>query len=299
MRKYLDHYRPGLGESWLIMLAIFLVAGTIITVSVVVIINQIFPGTLTLTGASDWSTPIVYVLPFTFVFLYVYLRSRNKFREAVLSNRPPYPNPRPALGRVPLPLFILLLPVLIISLSVLLDPLTDLLEMPEFMKEIFERMTESNLPTFVAVVIAAPILEEWLLRGLALKGMLQHMAPWKAIAWSALMFGVIHANPWQAIPAFLIGCLLGWIYYRTRSYWTCVALHAINNGLSFLLAIWFPQLAADASLRSIIGDTPFFITLGASAVVLVISLSYLNKYLAPAPSLIINHEQHETVSPEL
>ena len=180
-----------------------------------------------------------------------------------------------------------------------MDPLTDLLEMPEFMKEIFERMTESNLPTFVAVVIAAPILEEWLLRGLALKGMLQHMAPWKAIAWSALMFGVIHANPWQAIPAFLIGCLLGWIYYRTRSYWTCVALHAINNGLSFLLAIWFPQLAADASLRSIIGDTPFFITLGASAVVLVISLSYLNKYLAPAPSLIINHEQHETVSPEL
>jgi len=100
-------------------------------------------------------------------------------------------------------------------------------------KEMFGKITQTNIPTFIAVVIAAPLLEEWLIREVALKGMLQHMAPHKAILWSSVMFGVIHMNPWQAIPAFLMGCLFGWLYYRTRSYWTCVALHALNNGMSF------------------------------------------------------------------
>lgn len=297
MKKFFDYYRPKLGESWLIMLAILLVAGTIFTASIVFIINLIRPGTLSLTSASGWSTPVVYVIPFIFVFLYVYLRARNNYYRAVEQDRPPYPNPRPRLGNVPLPVFILALPVLIVTMSVIMDPLTDWLEMPEFMKEIFAKMTENNLPTFVAVVIAAPLLEEWLLRGVALKGMLQHMAPWKAIAWSALMFGVIHANPWQAVPAFLIGCLLGWIYYRTRSYWACVALHAINNGLSFLLAGLFPQMAADTSLRSLTGNTIFYIALAASVILLGLTLLYLNKKLAPAPELNIDYEQqHESVS---
>ncbi|MBP6868245.1 MAG: CPBP family intramembrane metalloprotease [Bacteroidales bacterium] len=297
MKKYFDYYRPKLGESWLILLAIFLVGGTILTASLVFIINQIRPGTLSMTEASGWSTPVIYVIPFIFVYLYLVLRARNNYYQALAQDKPPYPTPSPRLGRVPLPVFILIMPVLIVTLSVIMDPLTDWLEMPDFIKEIFSKMSENNLPTFVAVVIAAPILEEWLLRGVALKGMLQHMAPWKAIAWSALMFGVIHANPWQAIPAFLVGCLLGWIYYRTRSYWTCVALHAINNGLSFLLAGLFPQMSADASLRSLTGDTVFFTALAASVILLGLSLLYLNKYLAPAPQLNITYEQqHESVS---
>lgn len=297
MRKYFDYYRPKLGESWLIMLAILLVGGTIITASLVFIINLIRPGALSLTGASGWSTPVIYVIPFIFVFFYVYLRARNNYHQALGQSTPPYPNPGARLGRVPLPVFILILPVLIVTLSVIMDPLTDWLEMPEFMKEIFAKMSENNLPTFVAVVVAAPILEEWLLRNVALKGMLQHMAPWKAIAWSALMFGVIHANPWQAIPAFLVGCLLGWIYYRTRSYWSCVALHAINNGLSFLLAGLFPQISADASLRSLIGNNFFYMALAASVILLGLTLLYLNKKLASGPQLNITYEQqHESVS---
>ncbi|HHV03265.1 MAG: CPBP family intramembrane metalloprotease [Bacteroidales bacterium] len=299
MKKYLDYYRPKLGESWLIMVVILLLCGTIFTAAVIFIINLIRPGTVVPASGSGWSTPVLYVIPFLFVFLYVYLRAKNDYYQAVKTGRPPYPQPAARLGNVPLPIFILLLPVIIVSATFIMDPLTGWLEMPEFLKEIFASMTQSNIPTFIAVVIAAPLLEEWLLRGIALKGMLQHMAPWKAIVWSALMFGVIHANPWQAIPAFLIGCLLGWIYYRTRSYWTCVALHAINNGLSFLLAGLFPEIDADASIRSIIGNKPYYIALMVSVIVMVLTLLYLNKKLAPAPSLNMTYEQDETVSPEL
>jgi uncharacterized protein len=298
MKDYLNYYRPKLGESWLIMLAILLVGGSIFAGSIVFITNLIRPGLLSLTG-SGWSTPVIYVLPFLVVFLYVYLRSRQSFFEAVRADKAPYPNPPANLGKVPVLLYILLLPVIIVAMSFIMDPLTEWLEMPEFIKELFEKMTESNLPTFLAVVIAAPLLEEWLLRAVALKGMLQHMDPWKAIAWSALMFGVIHFNPWQAIPAFLMGCLFGWIYYRTRSYWTCVALHAINNGLSFLLAGLFPEMSSDTSLRSLMGNTPYFIALACSIIILVLVIFYLNKKLAPAPELNPSYERNESVPADL
>lgn len=298
MKDYLKYYRPKLGESWLIMLAILLVAGSIVTGSIVFITNLISPDLLSLTG-TGWSTPLIYVLPFLVVFLYIYLRSRQSFYEAVRTDRAPYPDPPAKLGKVPLLLYILLLPVIIVSMSLIMDPLTEWLEMPDFMKDLFERMTQNNLPTFLAVVIAAPLLEEWLLRAIALKGMLQHMDAWKAIAWSALMFGVIHFNPWQAIPAFLMGCLFGWIYYRTRSYWTCVALHAINNGMSFLLAGLFPEMSADASLRSLMGNTPYFIALACSVVILTLVIYYLNKKMAPAPVLNPSYERNESLPADL
>lgn len=282
MKKYIDFYRPGLGESWLIMLAILLLGGALLSAAVVFVVNLIAPGSISATG-TGWSTAILYPIPFILVFLFVFLRARNAYQTALVSGRSPFPNPSSSLGKVPLLVFAVLIPVLVVTLSIIMDPLTSWMKMPEFIKDLFEKMTENNFPTFLAVVIAAPLLEEWLVRKIALGGMLQHMAPWKAIMWSALMFGVIHGNPWQAIPAFLMGCLFGWVYYRTRSYWACVSLHAINNGISFLLAYLFPDLPADMSIRAFLGDQPYFISLGISLVLFFAVIYYLHKKLTYIP----------------
>lgn len=299
MKKIMNYYRPGLGESWLIMIGILLIAGAAVTAGATFVINWLFPNALSLDNPGGWAIPVLYVIPFIVVIIYVTLRASGKYKEAAWKGTPPYANPPARIGQVPLVFYILLLPILIVSMSVILDPVTDWLEMPEFMKKMFEQMTETNVPTFIAVVVAAPLLEEWLLRSVALKGMLQHMAPWKAIVWSAVMFGVIHGNPWQAIPAFLMGCLFGWIYYRTRSYWTCVALHAINNGMSFLLVALLPQIATDTSLRQLVGNQSFFITFGLSVATLGLSLFYLYKNLAPAPDLELSDEYQQPISPGL
>ena len=288
----------GLGESWLIMIGILLIAGAAVTAEPPLLSIGCFP------MPYHWITRRVghsrtLCNPFIVVIIYVTLRASGKYKEAAWKGTPPYANPPARIGQVPLIFYILLLPILIVSMSVILDPVTDWLEMPEFMKKMFEQMTETNVPTFIAVVVAAPLLEEWLLRSVALKGMLQHMAPWKAIVWSAVMFGVIHGNPWQAIPAFLMGCLFGWIYYRTRSYWTCVALHAINNGMSFLLVALLPQIATDTSLRQLVGNQSFFITFGLSVATLGLSLFYLYKNLAPAPDLELSDEYQQPISPGL
>ncbi|WP_409994892.1 CPBP family intramembrane glutamic endopeptidase [Chitinophaga pinensis] len=55
--------------------------------------------------------------------------------------------------------------------------------------------------------------------------MLKRYPPRKAIVISALFFGLIHLNPWQALPAFCIGLLLGWVFTKQilsfRDYYTC------------------------------------------------------------------------------
>ena len=201
----MNYYRPGLGESWLIMIGILLIAGAAVTAGATFVINWLFPNALSLDNPGGWAIPVLYVIPFIVVIIYVTLRASGKYKEAAWKGTPPYSNPPARIGQVPLVFYILLLPILIVSMSVILDPVTDWLEKPEFMKKMFEQMTETNVPTFIAVAVAAPLLEEWLLRSVALKGMLQHMAPWKAIVWSAVMFGVIDGYSWQSIPAFLLG----------------------------------------------------------------------------------------------
>ena len=46
---------------------------------------------------------------------------------------------------------------------------------------------------------------------------------------SAAFFAVLHMNPWQAIPAFLLGILFGYVYYRTGSLKLTMLMHCVNN----------------------------------------------------------------------
>ena len=82
----------------------------------------------------------------------------------------------------------------------------------EMMMEVMKQMTGGPLwSSFLVVAIFAPIFEEWLCRGMVLRGLLTKMKPVWAIVISALFFAVIHGNPWQALNAFLIGLLMGYV----------------------------------------------------------------------------------------
>ncbi|WP_226163213.1 CPBP family intramembrane glutamic endopeptidase, partial [Hymenobacter terricola] len=79
----------------------------------------------------------------------------------------------------------------------------------------------------------APVFEELLFRGVILQGLLRSQRPWVAIGQSALLFGIMHFNPAQSLNALFIGLLFGWLYYRTRSLWLCIASHCLFNALAF------------------------------------------------------------------
>ena len=110
-------------------------------------------------------------------------------------------------------------------------------EFYDMMIEMMKQMTGGPFwSSFLVVAIFAPIFEEWLCRGMVLRGLLTKMKPVWAIVISALFFAVIHANPWQALNAFLIGLLMGYVYYKTGSLILTMIIHFVNNGTAVVLS---------------------------------------------------------------
>ena len=94
-------------------------------------------------------------------------------------------------------------------------------------------------PLWVSILLAvimAPLFEEWLLRGMILRGLLEKMKPGWAIVISAALFGAIHMNPWQALNAFIIGVIMGYVYYKTGSLILTMIIHFVNNGTAVILS---------------------------------------------------------------
>jgi len=82
---------------------------------------------------------------------------------------------------------------------------------------------------FIASCLVAPVIEEILFRGIILRSFLNQYDPKKAIIWSAVIFAVAHLNIYQLPVAFVGGCMIGWVYYRTKSLWLCILAHACHN----------------------------------------------------------------------
>jgi membrane protease YdiL (CAAX protease family) len=118
------------------------------------------------------------------------------------------------------------------------EPVVTLLpDMPARLEEALESLTNGPLwASLLSVSIFAPLFEEWLCRGLVLRGLMSKMNPAKAICISAAFFAVLHMNPWQAIPAFILGLLFGYVYYRTGSLKLTMLMHCVNNTLATIFS---------------------------------------------------------------
>ena len=100
--------------------------------------------------------------------------------------------------------------------------------------EMFDSAMEyfDSLPMSILLIescIIAPIFEETLYRGILLKGLINKYNSKKAIVYSALIFGIAHLNIPQGINAFLLGLIIGTVFYYTRSIYICMIMHFANN----------------------------------------------------------------------
>ncbi len=135
-----------------------------------------------------------------------------------------------------------------IAASIISDGFVNLLPaMPAWLEEALNSMVNGEFwVNFLCACIMAPIFEEWLCRGMVLRGLLnysrkdksgnkvQGLKPSLAIIISAAFFALIHANPWQAIPAFALGCFFGYVYYRTGSLKLTMLMHFTNNAFALV-----------------------------------------------------------------
>lgn len=88
----------------------------------------------------------------------------------------------------------------------------------------------------VMVVVVGPLVEEVVFRGALLEGLTARLGPWPAIIVQALLFAAFHRSLWMLMPMFVLGVILGWLANSRDSLWPPIALHALYNAITVVLA---------------------------------------------------------------
>lgn len=221
-------YIPGAGGC--IALLGLLLAGAVIGNLVTLVFGKFLPADI----ATQYGMVVAYPLMFIPPMIFASLKSRGAGIDAdsIALDRNGF---SPLGGGVCAAIAV----VATIAAAIIADGANTLLpEMPENLKSLLESMTTGNLlVNFICVSVMAPFFEEWLCRGMVLRGLLgRGVNPIVAIVVSAVFFGVIHMNPWQAVPAFLLGCLFGVIYWRTGSLKLTMLMHFTNNTVALIVS---------------------------------------------------------------
>jgi membrane protease YdiL (CAAX protease family) len=86
----------------------------------------------------------------------------------------------------------------------------------------------------VALIVAAPLMEELLFRGFFFPGYARSLGPWGAIILTAAGWAVMHVQyeTFYIVQIFVLGCAFGWLRWRSGSTLLTVILHAIVNALA-------------------------------------------------------------------
>lgn len=123
--------------------------------------------------------------------------------------------------------------------NVLISPL----DLPDLgMEEKFAAMSESWL-CILTLVVVAPLAEELVFRDGIMRLMMQSGTnKWVVIVCSAVVFGLVHGDLAQMIPAIILGVVLGWLYVSTGDLRLCLPAHILNNALGVLFMVAYPTL---------------------------------------------------------
>lgn len=134
--------------------------------------------------------------------------------------------------------------------------------------------------TVFTIAILAPVVEEFMFRGVLLKRLIGKTSVWGGILLSSLLFGILHLD---VIGAFLFGVVASLLYLRTNNLLLPILLHIINNSLAaaamFLAPTWPESIAIFDVADIYTKAAPNAVVLGISAVLLLGAIFWLARNL--------------------
>lgn len=93
----------------------------------------------------------------------------------------------------------------------------------------------------IAATVIAPLWEEIVFRGYLHPVLKKYGGIWTGALCSSLFFSAVHHNVAAMLPLFLLGLLMVWLYERTGSIWTPIAMHFCFNATAVCVLLFGPQ----------------------------------------------------------
>ena len=262
-------YAPGGGGT--VMLLLLLLVGVLIGVGVNLLTSRFL--------SKEMCLMIAYPLQFIPPMLYVSLKSRNRafWDEGVALNSSHFGKWNGALMALLVVLLTLsvayVTDILNYGLSIVTQKCSWLSVWYEDIMDLMKSLAGGTLwISIVSAVIMAPFFEEWMFRGMILRGLVRKMHPVWAIMISAFLFALIHLNPWQGIPAFILGCVFGYVYLKTGNLWLCMLMHATNNSIAVVVSS-IDSIKDYEYFISFIPSTGYWILFAFAAGIIVLALA--------------------------
>lgn len=155
--------------------------------------------------------------------------------------------------------------------------------------------TDSIARLFINIFIIAIIpgfCEELMFRGWIQRNLVKtcnyHVAIWV----TAIIFSAIHFQFYGFIPRMLLGAMLGYAYYYTRTLWSSIIMHALNNTVAVVVSFLEYNNYISEEADSMMAMLPYAVP----SLILIVGLIYLlhrnNKIEENVPAENINTEEN-------
>lgn len=171
---------------------------------------------------------LIFAALFTFTILWGYFKARaiNPAKELCAG--------KVTLGHTLLFMFIGVILNFVVGIVISLIP------WPEAWLSVYETQSSQLLETegfamrFLAIVLAAPVMEEVIFRGMMQTYLSRAMPAWLAAAIQCIIFGVIHGTPLWMCYTFMLGILFTVCNKKTGTLWTGIMMHIGFNLFAML-----------------------------------------------------------------
>lgn len=113
---------------------------------------------------------------------------------------------------------------------------------------------------FVSIVILAPIVEEFIFRGVFINVLSKKKSTVFALVVSSLFFGLLHLE--TMVPTAVIGFALALIYHITGSLRLVIAAHMVNNLIAFVISVSNISISENLTFIGVLGGILFLFYIG-------------------------------------
>ncbi len=99
--------------------------------------------------------------------------------------------------------------------------------------------SSTGLAVILLAVLAAPIFEEYIFRGLVFQGLKRNLPLVVSVLGSGLIFAAVHPLV-SFVPVLLLGMTTSMLYHKTKSLLASIVTHAVYNAIVLAIPFFWP-----------------------------------------------------------